>query len=133
MGIRVEVDSADQDIYHINFDVNWTWEDFDASVDEMTEYAQNLPYPVALIVDVSRVGRLPKGNILMHLRRTDMMLSNNVKLSVLVNAPHAVTTFMSILMRVRPRAKSITRYARSFEEARTLVSEWRMQQERLTE
>jgi hypothetical protein len=129
MGIQYQLAELDQGICFIVFEAPWTWIEFDAMVDNLHTQISSIPHPVATIVDVTQVGRLPAGNVLMHLRRTDEMMPRNVDLSIMVNAPYAITTFMSILMRVRPHVKSMTRYANSVDEARAMIAEFRRQQE----
>ena len=129
MGIRYQLAEPDQGICYVTLEAPWTWAEFDAIVDDLRARINAIPHPVATIVDVTQVGRLPTGNVLMHLRRTDEMMPKNIDLSIMVNAPYAVTTFMSILMRVRPHVKTMTRYAHSVDEARAMVAEFRQQQE----
>jgi hypothetical protein len=126
MGIHFQMEEPEQDICLVTFQAPWTWAEFDAMVDTLNERIAAIPHPVATIVDMADVGRLPGGNILMHLRRTEMLMPQNVDMSVMVNASYAVTTFMSILMRVRPRVKDMTR------EARAVIAEYRQQQEQVT-
>lgn len=133
MGIHFQMETADEGYCYITFEPPWTWAQFDAMVDTLNKRIQAIQHPVATIVDVTHVGRLPTGNILMHLRRAEMFMPENVDISVMVNAPYAVTTFMSILMRVRPHVKAMTRYAGSLEEARAVVAEHRQQQEQIKE
>lgn len=129
MGIQFQLEEPDLTICYATFQAPWTWGEYDTTLDRMMERIRVLPHPVATVVDLTDVGRLPVGNVLMHLRRTDEMMPENIDISVLVNAPYAVTTFMSILMRVRPHVRTMTRYARSLDEARALVAEFRQQQE----
>jgi hypothetical protein len=129
MAIHYQFAEPDQGICYATFEAPWTWADYDATLDHIMDTIRAIPHPVATIVDLTQVGRLPVGNVLMHLRRTDEMMPNNVDLSVLVNAPYAVTTFMSILMRVRPHVKNTVRYTHSLDEARAIVAQFRQQQE----
>lgn len=132
MGIHYQLSEPDQGICYITFESPWTWQEFTKMVDDLLVLISAVPHPVAAIVDVTHIGRLPAGNVLMHLRRTDEMMPENVDLSILVNPSYAVTTFMSILMRVRPRAQTLTRYARSLDEARAMVAEFRQQKEHIS-
>jgi hypothetical protein len=129
MGLSYQLAEPDQGICYITFEAPWTWAEYDVMVDDLLELISAVPHPVATIVDVTQIGRLPVGNVLMHLRRTDEMMPKNVDISIMVNAPYAVTTFMSILMRVRPHVKAMTQYARSVEEAKEMVAQFRQQQE----
>jgi hypothetical protein len=94
-------------------------------VGSVTETIRPIPHPVALITDVARVGRLPNGNVLMHLRRTDTLMPDNVDIALLINAPYAFVNFMSIIIRVRPRVRQLTRFTYSLDEAQAMVAEQR--------
>ena len=129
MGIHFHGSNAEADIFYVDFEPPWTWQEFDARVETMQHTIQEIPHPVALIVDVSNVGRLRSGNVLEHLRYSDSLMPENVNTTVLVGAPYSVITFMSILMRIRPRVKQIVVYAESIEEARELIHERRQKHE----
>jgi hypothetical protein len=61
----------------------------------------------------------------MHLRRTDTLMPDNVDIALLINAPYAFVNFMSIIIRVRPRVRQLTRFTYSLDEAQAMVAEQR--------
>lgn len=133
MGLHYQLSAPDQEICYITFEAPWTWDEYDVMVDNLLECISAIPRPVATIVDVTHMGKLPSGNVLMHLRRTDEMMPENVDLCIIVNASYAVTTFMSILMRVRPHVKDMLRYAASLDKAKAILEEFRQHQRQIGE
>jgi hypothetical protein len=127
MGFQFEIEEPDRDIGYVSFDLPWTWDEFDAQVEAMWTAVRALPHPVSALLDMTRIGHLPGGNVLAHLQHMDTGMPDNVELVVLVNAPYAFVNFMSIIMRIRPRVKEITRYTHSLEEAKMVIQQRRKQ------
>ena len=127
MGIRVEWSDANHQTYLFHLEAPWTWPEYRAVADQVFTEIRNTDHPVATIVDVTRVKSLPKGDVLSHLQYIESTMPSNVFASVLVGAPYIVTTFMNILTRLRPNAKRIALFAKTMEEAQTLVQQRREQ------
>lgn len=121
MGIHSEWADASHQIMISTFQPPWTWEEFHNSANNTFSQIRDLGYPAATIIDVNRIGRLPAGNLLNELQYIDSMMPPNVFASVIVGAPYVVSAFMNILTRIRPRAKAITYFANSIDEAKTLI------------
>jgi hypothetical protein len=99
----------------------WDWEQFDAIAREVYTLLREYKQPCGVVVNVSKMGGIPKGNVLAHLQQVERLIPDNVFVSVLVGAPYAATVFMNILMKIRPRAKRMTVFANSMEEAYSLI------------
>ena len=121
MGIRSDWSDDRQQLMIITIQSPWTWEEFRSMANQAFVEIQSTDHPVATIMDVSQIGKLPSGNFLGHLQFVDSSMPKNVFASVLVGAPYVVTSFMNILTRIRPTAKEIAFFATSFDEAKALV------------
>lgn len=125
MSIHFQLDEPDQDVCFVAFETMWTWEEFDMQLDAAWAAIEGLSRPVAVLMDLTRTGHLPVGNVLGHLQRADSGMPTNVDISVMVNTPYAIINFMSIMMRIRPRVKEMTIFANSLEEGRAMIRERR--------
>lgn len=117
MGCRYEWADDSHLIMNITIEAPWTWEEYNDLTNELFPLVQSTGKPCATTVDVTNMGSIPKGNVLMQLTRAESMMPDNVFASALVGAPYAVTVFMDILMRIRPRARRLTLFARTLPEA----------------
>lgn len=117
MGCRYEWADENHLIVNVYIEAPWTWQEYDNLTTEMLPILQSLKKPCATAVDVTHMGALPKGNVLMHMTRAENMLPENVFASAVVGAPYAVMVFMEILMRIRPRARRIALFTRTLPEA----------------
>lgn len=99
----------------------WGWDEFDAAAKEVYAVLREHKQLCGVVVNVSKMGGIPKGNVLAHLQQVERIIPDNVIVSVLVGAPYAATVFMNILMKIRPRAKRMSVFANSMEEAYSIV------------
>ncbi|MBC8172175.1 MAG: hypothetical protein H7X77_10900 [Anaerolineae bacterium] len=99
----------------------WGWEEFDGTAREVYGLLREHKQPCGVVVNVSKMGGIPKGNVLAHLQQVERLIPDNVFVSVLVGAPYAATVFMNILMKIRPRAKRMTVFANTREEAYSVI------------
>jgi hypothetical protein len=67
------------------------------------------------------MGQIPRGNVMAHLQQLERTIPPNVFMSVLVGAPYAATVFMNMLTKLRPRAKQITAFVHTMDEAHALI------------
>jgi hypothetical protein len=123
MGCRYEWVDDNHVIMNIYIEAPWTWEEYNSLLHEMFGQIRDTGKPCATVVDVSRIGRLPRGNALMHLGNVDRLMPDNVFASALVGAPYIVTTFMDVLMRARPRARNLALFAKTIPEAHAKIME----------
>ena len=121
MGVNAGWADASQQIMICEVIAPWTWPEYRSTAEEMFDQIRLLNHPVATLIDVKRVGKLPPGNLLKELQYIEAILPANVFASVIVGAPYVVTSFMNILTRIRPKAKAIALYANSVDEAITMV------------
>ena len=123
MGCRYDWADDSHLIMNLYIEAPWTWEEFDSIASSAFPLLRQLGTPCANIVDVSKIGQLPKGNALMYLTRVERLMPENVFASALVGAPYIVSVFMDIIMRTRPRAGRITFFAKSIPEAHQKIRE----------
>ena len=123
MGVHFEWDDDSKQILIMHIEAPWTWEEYRLLVNETFDQIAALNHPVATIADVSRLGQLPPGNFLGQLQYVESHMPKNVYASVLVGAPYIVTTFMNVLMKIRPNAKALAMFASSIDEAKALLQQ----------
>lgn len=121
MGCRHEWADEDRLIKHLYLESPWTWDEYDQAAKDAYAELRAENRPVATVVDVSRMGRLPSGNVIAHLNMVERLIPDNMFITVLVGAPHIATVFMNIMMKLRPKAKNLTVFADSIAEAHELV------------
>lgn len=117
MGCRTEWADDDHLIMDLYVEVPWTWNEFMSHVETTFAELKALGKPCATTVDVTRMGTLPKGNVLRYLTEIEKLMPQNVFASALIGAPYTITVFMDIIMRMRPRAQRIALFTSTHEEA----------------
>lgn len=125
MGIHFQFEAPHDSICYVVFEPAWTWDDFDAQIDAITAQIRSRRKPVATLMDMTRIGPMPTGNVLAHLQRASSLMPANVDINVFVNAPYALINFVAILMRIRPRLHETTFFAHSLDEGYLIVAERR--------
>jgi hypothetical protein len=123
VGIRAEWADANHQIYLFTIEIPWTWQEYRATADQAFGDIGQVDHPTATIVDVSQIKKLPQGDVLSNLQYIESLMPSNVVASVIVGAPYIVTAFMNVLTRLRPKAKRIALFARTMEEANTLIQQ----------
>src|SRR5262245_28086501 len=108
-------------IMNLYMEAPWTWEEFHATSKKVYGILGDLNTPAATVVNVKKMGQIPKGNVMAHLQQLERTIPPNVFMSVLVGAPYAATLFMNMLMKLRPRAKQITAFVQTMDEAHALI------------
>jgi hypothetical protein len=121
MGCRYEWADDNHIIMNVYIEAPWTWEEYNGMLHEMFGQLRNTGKPCANAVDVTRMGRLPRGNALMYLGTVEKQMPANVFASALVGAPYILATFMDIIIRARPRAKMIALFAKTMPEAHAKI------------
>ena len=122
MGIHLEWDEHKQ-VATFRVEMRWTWEEYQAVVYNTFDQITALNYPVAIIADIARMGPLPQGNFLRYLQHSAVRTPKNVYATVLVGAPIVVTTFLSVVMKVRPNPTASVLFASSVDEAKRLIQQ----------
>jgi len=118
MGIRYEWADDSQLIMNIYLEFPWTWAEYNEMVGIIMPMLRDLGHPCATVVETSRIGSVPKdGNALQILMNVEKMMPDNVFASAVVGSPYGIRVFMNILMKLRPRARSIAIFTKTMEEA----------------
>lgn len=123
MGCRYEWVDDEHFIMNIYVEAPWTWEEYDAMGDMIFPLLRDVKHPCATVVDVSKMGSMPRGNVMSSLSRTERLLPENVFVSALVAAPYPAMVFMDILFRIRPGAKRRAIFTRTMPEAHQKIQE----------
>ncbi|MBA3870360.1 MAG: hypothetical protein H0X30_14540 [Anaerolineae bacterium] len=123
MGCRNEWADDTHLIMDLFVEAPWTWDEFLTHAEQTFTTIKAMGTPCATTVDVSRIGALPKGNVLGYLTQIEKQMPNNVFASAVIGAPYMVSVFMDIIMRMRPRAQRIALFAKSREEAHAKILE----------
>lgn len=123
MGCRYEWADDSHLILNIFIETPWTWEEYDSVTGEIFAKMKETGKPCATAVDVSKMGRMPKGNAIAHLSNMEKMMPDNVFASAIVGAPYMATAFMDILMRIRPRAKRLALFTKTMAEAHQKIQQ----------
>lgn len=123
MGVGHQIDPKDERIYLARLESPFTWEEYNSDVAHMMQHIGTLPYSVAVISDVKKVTELPKGGGLRHLQLNESLIPENVQVIVILGASVAVSTLLSLLLWLRPKARKLIAYANTEETAREIAAE----------
>jgi hypothetical protein len=121
MGCRYEWTDPNQLIINMYIEFPWDWTEYDALGAEVYGKIKQLNRPVAITVDISKMGPIPKGNVLAHLKNVERIMPTNVFISVLIGAPYAATVFMNMFTKLRPETKKTMAFAQTIEEAEQMI------------
>ena len=118
MAVHYEWADDSKFIMNIHIEEPWMWKEYNDIVDVVMPMISALNHPCATVVNVEKMGRLPKdGNTLQTLLRVEKLMPDNVIASVIVGTPMIVRVFMDILVKLRPSAKTITMFVETMDEA----------------
>jgi hypothetical protein len=124
VAVRYEWANDEQLIMYIFIESPWTWTEYLETVQTLKTLIDALDHPCATIVDATHYGSLPKdGNAIQVLLKIDKLLSENIFASALVKAPHGVTVFLNVMMKLHPRLSRILIFAETVDEASTEILE----------
>lgn len=99
---------------------SWSWDDYAEGLKEMYSMSDSVGYPVDTIVhSVDR--QLPRGNPLVVARNTYRDPNEFDAISVYVNMPHVVETFVKLFETLSPAHKNRSFFAGSVEEAAEII------------
>jgi hypothetical protein len=121
VGLRYEWADETHLIMNLYMEAPWTWDEFHATSKEVYGILGKLDTPCATVVNIQKMGQIPKGNVLAHLGQLERTIPSNVFMSALVGAPYAATVFMNMFTKLRPRAKQITAFCLTMDEAHALI------------
>ncbi|MBX3062049.1 MAG: hypothetical protein KF726_03680 [Anaerolineae bacterium] len=122
MGVGYEIDPQDEHIYWARVESPFTWEEYDRDVERLMQQIRTLNYPVAIVSDVRKLHQLPGGG-LRHLQINDSLIPENVQVVIILGASVIVSTLLSLLSWLRPKARKLIAYANSEETARQIARE----------
>lgn len=127
MGIHYEWLNERQEIMLFYLEAPWTWDEYEILGPQMAEEITRRGIPIANIVDVSKMGYLPPGNVLFHLQKAGKTMPDNLFASAIVGAPYGATVFMDILMRLQPQHKQRMFFVKTMDEALERIEQRRIQ------
>jgi hypothetical protein len=121
MGASHKWADESQLIMHLYIEFPWTWEEYYAVIDEVFPMLQTKGTPVATVVEITKMGKFPPGNVLRHLDGIGKRMPENVFSSVMVGAPQVASVFLNMITRIQPQYKRYTGFAKTIEEAHTVI------------
>src|SRR6185295_4809886 len=96
VGLRYEWADDTHLIMDLYMEAPWTWDDFHKTSKTVYGILGDLNTPCATVVNIKKMGQIPKGNVLAHLQQLERTIPPNVFMSVLVGAPYAAMVFMNM-------------------------------------
>jgi len=84
MPIQIYWDKTDATVIHADIVGRYTWDEFDAQIEQLTQLVSHANYPVALIWDVSRSAPMPPQDAVKHLQKAVEGFPSNVELTIVV-------------------------------------------------
>src|SRR5689334_3957711 len=79
-------DKTDATVIHVDVVGRYTWAEFDAEIDVLTQYLDHASYRVAIIWDISRAAPMPPQDAFEHLEKAVERFPENVELTVVVGS-----------------------------------------------
>ena len=101
----------------------WTWEEFDAAVDQYVAMARLEDHDVAIIIDCLDAPRSPSSSALPHFRRADDLKPGNLVLMVIVSLGGFLETMGQTFSDTTSGVREFLHFVRSMEEAEALCAE----------
>jgi hypothetical protein len=102
----------------------WTWEDFDAAVDQYAAMTRSVDHKVAIIIDCLDAPEPPDPHALNHYRRAMRLKPKNLVLMVIVSVGGFLENMGNIFVSsITPDRQEFLQFVRSMEEAEALVTE----------
>ncbi len=102
----------------------WTWKEYIENMNPIFSELRDKQTPCATMVHIQKMGTLPKdGNILHILLEVDRKMPPNVFASAIVGKSNILTTFMNVLIKLRPHAKRLTIFCQNADEGRDRIYE----------
>jgi hypothetical protein len=122
MGVRYQWADNRQIIMNPYIEFPWSWADYNEMMKTLMPLMRTIGHPCATAVDCSKLGSLPKdGNALNILLNVEKVMPDNIFASALVAGPYAVSVFMNMLMKLRPRAKRMAIFTKTMPEAQEKI------------
>lgn len=123
MGIKVSWANEQKTIVMVKFESGWTWEDFDASVDQSYVLMKECDHPVHVIVDSLEAPMPPSPQVIGHLQRAWMSRPSNFGVQVMVGGESFVNVVANVFSKVFPTAGAVTPVAKTVEDAYAKIAE----------
>ena len=124
MTIKVVWFNSEKTIILQKREPGWTWEDFDAAVDQYVDMARSVDHKTAIIIDCLDAPNPPSSSVLSHYRRAGNLTPQNLVRMVVVSEERG---FMGITGRsyvsVAPGAGEFLHFVQTIEEAEALCYE----------
>lgn len=122
MGVSYEWAEDNDVILYIHIEFPWTLHEYTEKTTEVMHMLRDLGSPCATIVDVTKMGGIPKdGNVIQALVNIEKQMPDNLFASAVVGMSYSTSIFMNILTGLRPGAKRRAIFAKTMDEAREKV------------
>src|SRR5215470_14956254 len=83
VGIRTEWADSNHQRYVFTIEAPWPWQEYRAIADQAFSDFRQVAHPIATIVDVSQIKKLPQGDVLSNLQYIESQMPSNVVASVI--------------------------------------------------
>lgn len=123
MTITVKWYNPEQTIILQKREPGWTWEEFDAAVDQYVDLARSVEHRVAIMIDCLDAPNPPTASALSHYQRADRLKPENLVLMVVVSVGGFLETMGQVYTRARAGEREFLQFVRSIAEAEALCSE----------
>ncbi|MFN8374667.1 MAG: hypothetical protein U0694_17525 [Anaerolineae bacterium] len=121
MGISVTWDNVQQTTLLYSFEEPWGWADFDEALRLGYQMMEGTDQKVGVIIDLSRVGSLPR-NAIQHLSNSSKYGHPNQHTTIYVGMSPFVRAIFNILVKVMPRPLYDIHSVETLKQARTLMN-----------
>jgi hypothetical protein len=103
MAVELQWYDAKKSILTVLYPDDWTWEDFNAALDQGRAMIESVEHPVS-VIHYSRSGmtKLPRGSALPHLKRSAELRPKNLFASYIVVKYPTVRNFIQMLIKMIP-------------------------------
>ena len=124
MTIKVGWFNSEKTIILQKREPGWTWEDFDAAVDQYVDMARSVDHKTAIIVDCLDAPDPPSSAVLGHYRRAGNLKPENLVRMVVVSEERGfMGTTGRVYVSAAPDAGEFLHFVQTIEEAEALCYE----------
>jgi hypothetical protein len=127
MTIHAEWDDATQTILRFDFQNDWNWSELEAIDRELVAYQKQLESRLSYIADLQKSSLSAEGLNTPHLRQVPILLRPESEILVIVGGSHFTRSMIDIVRQAYGDARERVAVARSLDEARGRIAEFRLQ------
>jgi hypothetical protein len=123
MSISADWYDDDHRVWVERLEGDLTWDELNTALGQWKTTAESVPYNIVLLVDMSSIGSVPKGNLLAQGRSSSKFLPNNVNQIVIVIQSRLIEVFAGLVFEMMPKWRNKVKFVKTLEEGQKLVAE----------